>query len=155
MKRVLILLIAAGLASAATGVAPPEAFSAPTSDNVAQNPDFWSGYSAGSIVPIVLPDAMYPDWWGYIAAVRVNEMPRTRLFIPINYNVGFDSAEETAAGYLWTHWETSCGVVVCGASPSAKKRKSLGPKQVTHLDLIERGVKATVKMGYRGARVIL
>ena len=156
-RRFLALTFLAVVAmQAATGIAPASAFSTPSAGDVGLNPDFWSGYQAGEVVPIVLPDANYPDWWTYIAAVRKSEMPRTRMiWFIINYNVGFDSAEETAATYFWTHYPTSCGVVVCGSAPAAKVRKSLAPKQTTHLDLVGKGVKGVVKVTYKGARVIL
>lgn len=141
---------------AATGTAPGSAFP-PFPSNINLNSEFWSGWQAGMVTPILLPDLTMSDIWTYKAAVRVNEMPSHRIgpFFVINYNSGFDQAEEQAADYFWDTSPTSCHNVVCNLSANAKLHKRLAPHKVKHLDLVGKGVKGAIKVTYRGARVIL
>lgn len=82
---------------------PASAFTVPTADEKAQNPDYWSGYSLGVANSVLVPSpANAADYYDY----RNNRVwplfkPQTAGFFPIAANVGYDNALMDAANYLW------------------------------------------------------
>lgn len=115
MRKLLLLSVLATLALAAVsvGTAPSAAFTNLATVNCSANQDFCTGYMAGELQPIPLPNSTFQDWWSYIAAVRNTEMPRVVNNTVQNYNVGYDSAMENAAAWEWQNSPTSCHNIVC------------------------------------------
>lgn len=117
LRKAFLLCVLATLALATVPVsvatAPAAAFTNLATVNCSANQDFCTGYLAGELQPIPLPNSSYPDWWSYIAAVRATEMPRVVNNFVSNYNVGYDSAMENAAAWEWQNAPTSCHNVAC------------------------------------------